>query len=143
MTMRATKNLALTTAMAATLSALAGCSSGNDWDDNVVAERDTAVCVDQSGKRIADAGCTTQRSGGGGMGSAAMLGYWYYMGRNSRVPYIGDSVNDGSGRFIGSSRPSAGTSYASAPPAANMTRSAAVARGGFGSSGRGFGGGRS
>ena len=140
--MIAAKNLALTTAMAATLTALAGCSAGNDWDDNVVAERDTAVCVDQSGKRIEDANCNTRRSGGG-VGSAAMLGYWYYMGRNSRVPYLGDSVNDGSGRFAGSARPSAGTSYASAPAAANMTRSAAVARGGFGSSGRGFGGGRS
>lgn len=140
--MIATKNLGLTTAMAATLTALAGCSSGNDWDDNVVADRDTAVCVDQSGKRIADANCTTHRSGGG-VGTAAMLGYWYYMGRNSRVPYFGDSVNDGSGRFNGSTRPGAGTSYASAPASANMTRSAAVARGGFGSSGRGFGGGRS
>ena len=85
--MIATKNLVLTTAMAATLTALTGCSRGNDWDDNVVADRDTAVCVDQSGKRIADAGCNTHR---GGMGSAAMLGYWYYMGRNSRVPYMGD-----------------------------------------------------
>lgn len=136
------KNLALTTAMAATLTSLAGCSSGNDWDDNVVAERDTAVCVDQSGKRIEDANCNTQRSGGG-VGSAAMLGYWYYMGRNSRVPFLGDSVNDPSGRFTGSTRPGAGTTYASAPAAANMTRSAAIARGGFGSSGRGFGGGRS
>ncbi len=140
--MTATKNLALTTAMAATLTALAGCSSGNDWDDNVVADRDTAVCVDQSGKRIADSDCNTRRSGSG-VGSAAMLGYWYYMGRNSRVPFLGDSVNDGTGRFAGSTRPSAGTNYASAPAAANMTRSAAVARGGFGSSGRGFGGGRS
>lgn len=140
--MIATKNLVLTTAMAATLTALSGCSRGNDWDDNVVADRDTAVCVDQSGKRIADAGCQTQRSGGG-MGSAAMLGYWYYMGRNSRVPYMGDSVNDPARGFIGSTTPRAGTSYASAPAAANMTRSAAVARGGFGSSGRGFGGGRS
>ena len=141
--MIATKNLGLTTAMAATLTALAGCSSGNDWDDNVVADRDTAVCVDQSGKRIADSGCNNRVGGGGGVGTAAMLGYWYYMGRNSRVPYLGDSVNDGSGRFSGSTRPGAGTSYASAPAAANMTRSAAVARGGFGSSGRGFGGGRS
>ena len=128
--------------MAATLTALAGCSSGNDWDDNVVADRDTAVCVDQAGKRIADDNCNPRR-GGSGMGTAAMLGYWYYMGRNSRVPYLGDSVKDGSGRFNGSNRPSAGTSYARAPAAANMTRSAAVARGGFGSSGRGFGGGRS
>lgn len=139
--MAAPRNLALTTAMAATLTALAGCSSGNDWDDNVVADRDTAVCVDQSGKRITDDNCNPRR--GGGMGTAAMLGYWYYMGRSSRVPFLGDSVNDGSGRFSGSARPIAGTSYASAPAAANMTRSAAVARGGFGSSGRGFGGGRS
>ena len=137
--MIATKNLVLTTAMAATLTALSGCSRGKDWDDNVVADRDTAVCVDQSGKRIAEAGCNTHRGGG----SAAMLGYWYYMGRNSRVPYMGDSVNDPARGFVGSATPRAGTSYASAPAAANMTRSAAVARGGFGSSGRGFGGGRS
>ena len=83
--MIAAKNLVLTTAMAATLTALSGCSRGNDWDDNVVADRDTAVSVDQNGKRIADTACNTHRSGGG-VGSAAMLGYWYYMGRNSRVP---------------------------------------------------------
>lgn len=138
-----TKNLALTTAMAATLTSLAGCSSSNEWGEDVTADRETAVCVDQNGKRIQDTACGTGNRHGSGLGGGLAGAYWFYMGRNARVPFLGDSVNDPARRFTGSTTPAAGTSYARAPSSANMTRSAAVSRGGFGSSGRGFGGGRS
>jgi hypothetical protein len=129
------KQLALTTAMAATLIALPACSTEDDWDGNYVADRDTAVCVDQNGYRVDDDYCDSN----GFRGSHA----WYYMGRGSRIPYYGDSVRDARLGFVGSTAPTAGVDYARAPTAASMTRSAAVARGGFGSSGRSFGGGRS
>lgn len=133
--MAAKKQIALTTAMAATLSSLAGCSSNPDWDDNY-ASSDTAVCVDEAGRRVSDGNCRTQIRGGGYHG-------WYYVNRGSRLPYYGDSVNDPSLGIKGSSNPTAGVNYASAPEHANMARSAARARGGFGSSGHSFGGGRS
>lgn len=130
------KQLVLTSAMAATLSSLAGCSSGDDWDGNVIADNDTRVCVDQNGQRIEDSRCnnrSTYRSG--------HSGGWYYIARRSPVPYYGDSVSDK--RFVGSATADPFKSYASAPSATNLTRSAAVSRGGFGSSSRSFGGGRS
>jgi hypothetical protein len=131
------KQLFLTTAMAATLS---GCStSDDDWGSDVVADRDTRVCVDQNGYRVDDDDCertTYVRTGGAGF-------LWYYVGRGSRLPYYGDSVRDPRLGLKGSYFPNKGVSYAKAPAAANMARSAAVSRGGFGSSGRSFGGGRS
>jgi hypothetical protein len=138
------KQLTMTAAMAAALLALPGCSSqSNEWNEDVVADKDTAVCVDQQGKRVEDTQCAPRAAhsgGGSGVGSAFL---WYYLGRNARIPYYGDSINDrrfaGGGSFTG--RP--GTEYARAPEAARMTRSAAVSRGGLGSSGRYFGSGRS
>lgn len=129
------KQIALTTAMAATLTSLAGCSRQPDWDDNY-AGNDTRVCVDEAGRRVADVSCNTPIRGGGYHG-------WYYVNRGSRLPYYGDSVTDPALGIKGSRTPTAGINYASAPEHANMTRSAARARGGFGSSGRAFGGGRS
>ncbi|MFY7837926.1 MAG: hypothetical protein ACOVQ0_16760 [Novosphingobium sp.] len=127
------KQLVLTTAMAATL---AGCSGGgNDWDDGVVADRDTAVCVDQEGRRIPDQNCRSTRTGG--VGSSF---FWYYVGRGSRVPYMGDPVRDPSYGYKGSYFPTKGVTYADAPAAANMVRSKPVSRGGFGSKGKFFGG---
>ncbi len=128
------KQLFLTSAMAATLS---GCSSGDDWDGNVYARNDTSVCVDQNGYRVDDSYCRTTRTGyyGGHR--------WYYVGRGGRIPYQGDRVSDPSRGFTGSYDAKPGSSYARAPAEANMTRSAAVSRGGFGSSSRSFGGGRS
>ena len=77
--------LKITTAIAAAL--LAGaCSSqaDNGWE---TADRDTAICSDKSGNRVPDANCQQRPSyGGGGVGSAFL---WYYLGRNSAVPYYG------------------------------------------------------
>jgi hypothetical protein len=130
------KQLFLTSAMAATLTGLQGCSSGNDWDDGVYARNTTRVCVDQNGKRVADNGCHNRPGFYGGS-------RWFYVGRGSRVPYIGDSLGDKRHGFNGSYNAKPGAAYDSAPGSANMTRSAAVARGGLGSSSRSFGGGRS
>jgi hypothetical protein len=134
------KQLGLTTAMAATLTALGACSTAtdDDWDSGPIAQSDTRVCVNQNGERIDEDSCEGGRHyiRGSGVG-------WYYMGRGSRLPYLGDSVRNSRYGFVGSSMPMPGVNYASAPSSANMTRSSARARGGFGSSGRGFGGGRS
>ena len=131
------KQLRITTAMAAAMIALPGCSSNDGWDDNVVADRDTAVCVDQNGTRVDDSRCgNTHRSG---VSSGLM---WYYLGRGSAVPYYGDSIRDR--RFAtGSYNPRTGAVYSSAPPRTQMTRSRAVSRGGLGSTSRRFGSGRS
>ncbi|MCY7397821.1 MAG: hypothetical protein LH466_03140 [Sphingomonas bacterium] len=135
------KQLTMTTAMAAALIALPGCSSNNGWDDNVVADRDVAVCVDQEGKRVEDRRCNEgQRSVGSGLSSGLL---WYYIGRNSAVPYYGDSVRQGRYAGAGAFTPRAGASYFPAPARTSMTRSQAVSRGGLGSSGRRFGSGRS
>lgn len=115
--------LTLTTAVATSLAAC-GQSPNTDWDDGYTqyADRDTAVCVDQrTQKRVPDEEC---RRGGGSRSG------WYYMGRNSAVPYHGQSVAGGS-----YSRPSGRTFYY-APKTTNMTKSSAVSRGGFGSSAR-------
>ena len=132
------KQLSLTTAMAAALIALPGCSSNDGWDDNVVADRDVAVCVDQNGQRVEDRRCDDDRRAGG---SSGLL--WYYIGRNSAVPYYGDSIRDRRFAGAGSFTPRPGAAYFPAPARTSMTRSKAVSRGGLGSSGRRFGGGRS
>lgn len=131
------KQLVLTTAMAATLASLSGCSSRNDWDDDVVVDRDTRVCVDQNGYRVEDGRCNQRGVGGGGSH------LWYYVNRGSRVPYYGDAVGDPRLGFKGSYFATKGAQYASAPAKANLARSTSVSRGGFGSRGGFFGGGRS
>lgn len=133
-----TKQLTITTAMAAALIALPACSSNDDWDENVVADRDTAVCVDQNGTRVDDSRC---RSGNWPGGSGSLM--WYYIGRNSMVPYYGDSIHDRRYAGAGSYSPRAGAAYFPAPARTSMTRSQAVSRGGLGSSARRFGSGRS
>lgn len=132
------KQILLTSAMAATLIALPGCSSGNDWDDGVVVDRDTRFCVDQNGYRVEDYRCNSSGRTGfhGGHG-------WYYVRSGSRLPYYGGSISDPKLGLKGSNTPEAGKAYGASPAHANMTRSAAVSRGGFGSSSRSFGGGRS
>lgn len=129
--------LALTSAMAATLIALPGCSTQDDWDSNVIADNDTRVCVDQNGNRIDDDECDDDnvrvRTGSS----------WFYISRYGHIPYYGDSVRDSRYGFKGSYTKSPGAIYSSAPSESRMTRSTAVARGGFGSSGGSYGGGRS
>ena len=133
------KQLSMTSAMAAALIALPACSSNDDWNEDVVASRDTAVCVDQEGKRVDDDLCDRDR--GGGIGSSAFL--WYYLGRSSAVPYYGDSIHHRRYSGRGSYTPAPGINYDRAPVSTRMTRSQAVSRGGLGSSSRRFGGGRS
>ena len=131
------KQLTLTTAMAAALIALPGCSSNDGWNEETVTDRDTEVCVDQNGTRVEDSRCSSDRRSGMSNGFL-----WYFIGRNSAVPYYGDSIRDR--RYAsGSYTPRAGATYFPAPAKTGMTRSQAVSRGGLGSSGRRFGGGRS
>lgn len=140
------KQMFMTTAVAAALAGLPACSSNtsnNGWNEDVIADRDTAVCVDQAGARVDDDLCDDDRPRSGGMGNAFL---WYYIGRNSAVPYYGDSIHDR--RYSRYSRynsfsPRPGVSYGRAPTSTRMTRSQAVSRGGLGSSSRRFGGGRS
>lgn len=119
-------NLKITLA-AASAALVGGCEqSAPDW----TAQQDTAVCVDRQNNRVPDQDC--DRSYGGGGHSSAFL--WYYLGRNSRVPYYGDRVTGGS--FTRT----AGATYFHAPVTTAMTRSTAVSRGGFGASAHAFGG---
>ena len=123
-----TFNLTFTATIAASLSACGPTPSGQ-WDDGYTqyADQDTAVCVDpKTNKRIDDDYC---EKGGRRHGGGVAL---YYVGRNSALPYRGDSVSGGSYRRA------SGVSYYRAPSSTSITRSAAVSRGGFGSTGRSF-----
>ncbi len=132
------KQLGMTTAMAAALVALPACSSNDGWNEDVVADRDTAVCVNRTGERVDDDQCDDDR--GGGFSNAFL---WYYIGRNSAIPYYGDSIHHSRYQGRGSYQPQFGVSYGRAPASTHVTRSQAVSRGGLGSSSRSFGGGRS
>ena len=135
------KQMFMTTAMAAALAGLPACSSNNNgWNEDVIADRDTAVCVDGQGQRVDDDLCDDDRPRSGGMGNAFL---WYYIGRNSAVPYYGDSIHDRRYSRYAQNNGFArkpGVSYARAPDTTRMTRSQAVSRGGLGSSSRRFGG---
>jgi len=120
-----TLNLTLVAASAVTLAAC-----DQHQPDQWIAQQDTAVCVDRSGNRVPDADCQNYHPGAG-VGTAFL---WYYLGRSSAVPYYGERVAGGS--FTRT----AGATYFHAPVSTAMTRSAAVARGGFGSRARSFGG---
>ncbi|MCX7282848.1 MAG: hypothetical protein NTX28_02180 [Novosphingobium sp.] len=123
--------------MAATLSTLGGCSDNSAKDSDLVAERDTAVCVDQDGTRVEDSRCAPHGTRpGAGMASAFL---WYYVGRGGLIPYRGDNINDPNRGFTGSHFASKGTQYAAAPASTNIVRSPATARAGFGSSTSKFG----
>lgn len=127
-----TINLSLTTALASAF--LAGCGQSQseaEWGDgeDVYASGDTAICVDAQGERIDDDYCEDDNPRYGG-------GAFIYLGRGGYIPYYGERVRPGTY----STSPRAGAVYGRAPTAANMTRSAAVSRGGFGSSARSTGG---
>jgi hypothetical protein len=124
------KPLPITGAVAAALLALPGCSNRNEWDDDYVAAGDTAVCVDQDGRRIDDDHCDRRRGGAS----------FFFLRTGAPIPYYGDSVRNSRYARYGSYSGTWGTSYARAPRATQMTRSQAVSRGGLGATGRGFGG---
>jgi len=129
------KQLGMTTAMAAALLALPACSSNDDWNGDVIADRDTAICVDSDGERVDDDLCDDDYRGG-------TYGFTrYYFARRAPVPYYGDSVHHSRYKGYGSYRPAPGVDYARAPVSTNVTRSQAVSRGGLGSSSRRYGGG--
>jgi hypothetical protein len=130
------KQLTMTSAMAAALIALPACSSSNGWEEDVVADQDVAICVDPDGRRVDDDLCDDDRYRSSGF-------LLYYMGRGARLPYYNDSIRDPRFAGKGSYNYVPGTSYGRAPIETRMTRSAAVSRGGLGSSSRRFGGGRS
>ncbi len=132
------KQIFLTSAMAATLAGLSGCSSNDDWNEDVIANEDTAICVDQNGNRIDDENCDESRPRIAGFYASR-----FYISRGSRLPYLGDSLRDTRYGFNGSASPVPGANYSKAPSETNITRSAAIARGGFGASSRSYGGGRS
>jgi hypothetical protein len=118
-------DLKLTTAISAAL-LLGACSQqDNGW----TADKDTAICTDKSGQRVPDANCQRTNNTNSGL-NGAMTGafLWYYLGRNSAIPYYGQRAAGGS-----FSR-TAGATYFHAPAGSAMTRSAAVSRGGFGAS---------
>ena len=120
-------NITLAAASAITLAA---CDQpAKEW----TAEQDTAICADRNGTRVPDAQCQAQSQNhhiGAGVGTAFL---WYYLGRNSMIPYYGERVRGGS--FTRTP----GATYFHAPVRTAMTRSAAISRGGFGSSARSFG----
>ncbi len=101
--------LKITSALAATLLAAACQREDNGW----TADRDTAVCVDKTGKRVPDAQCPRTAEAGHGVGVSLFL--WYYLGRSSVVPYYGEPVRGES--FTGRT----GTSYGRAPAEVAMT----------------------
>jgi hypothetical protein len=139
------KQLSMTTAMAAALLALPGCSNEPEWNGDVTTDRDTAICVNKEGERVDDDQCARHSHAGGGYhgggGSNAFL--WYYLGRQSAVPYYGESIHDRRFAGRGSFQAQSGAVYHAAPAETRMSRSRAVSRGGLGSSSRRFGGVRS
>jgi hypothetical protein len=121
------KKLTLTATLAATLTGLSGCSSRSD---ELLAQQNTRICVDDDGDRIDDRYCADRRYGGGGFA-------FLYLRRGSPIPYYYDNVRDPKYSKFVSRSPLAG--FRPAPATSNMTRSSAVSRGGLGSSSRSFG----
>ena len=127
------KQLTMTSAMAAALLALPGCSSNDEWNEDVYADRDTAICVDEDGERVDNDLCDDDRYRGA-------YGYsFFYLGGRSRIPYYGESIHHRRYAGQGSFTAAPGVRYAPPPPASRMTRSQAVSRGVLGSSGRSAG----
>lgn len=124
-------NLSVTAALASAL--LGGCAQERaaEWGDegDLYADGDTAICVDGAGERIDDDYCDDDSTYRGG-------GSFIYLGRGGYIPYYGERPRPGTY----SRTPRVGAVYGRAPAVANMTRSAAVSRGGFGSSARSGGG---
>lgn len=131
------KQLGMTAALSATLLGAHACSSNDDWNEDVYAERDTYVCVSGDGTRVDDDLCDDDSYVHGSSYRP------YYYGARSRLPYYGETIYDSRYRNTGSFVARTDTAYDRAPVATRMTRSQAVSRGGLGSYGRSYGGGRS
>lgn len=114
------------TAAAASALIVAGCDQQAPPPPQA-APQNTAVCVDHAGNRVADDQCARPAAH---VGVSPFL--WYYLGRQSALPYYGQRVAGGS--FTRT----AGATYFHAPVSYSMTRAAAISRGGFGSSARSF-----
>ncbi len=89
----------------------AGCGGSN------VASQPVRYCTDAAGRRIADANCNRGSGGHGG-------GHFYYAGKGSTVPAVGEAARGGS------FQPASGVRYGGAE---------SVTRGGFGRIGGFFG----
>lgn len=126
--------MAITTAVAAALLA-SGC--GGPEEDGWTAQTDTAICTDRDGKRVSDDNCPRQAAAGGYHGGTSGAFLWYFLGRNSVIPPLGEQARGGSFNRV------AGTNYVRAPSNTLTTRAGAISRGGFGSSAHSFGGARS
>ncbi|MCP3736473.1 hypothetical protein M9979_16520 [Sphingomonas sp. RP10(2022)] len=127
-------DLKFTTSVAAALLA-SGCG-GTKEADGWTAQRDTAICTDAGGKRVADDQCRQQQAHGGvHAGSNAFL--WYFLARNAVIPPYGEAVRGGAYART------PGRSYFRAPGTTRVTRAGAISRGGFGASAHRFGGARS
>lgn len=122
-----TRKITLTATLAATLTGLAGCASSSD---EMLAQQNTRICVDEDGDRIDDDYCENRRSG---FGTFAFL----YLRKGSPIPYYYDNVRDPKYSKFVSRSPLPGAIRA--PAASAMSRSSAVSRGGLGSSSRSFG----
>ena len=121
------KKLTLTATLAAALTGLSGCSSRSD---ELLAQQNTRICVDDDGDRIDDRYCADRRYGGGGFA-------YLFLRRGSPIPYYYDNVRSPKYAKFVSRAPLSG--FAPAPASSNMTRSSAVSRGGLGRSSRSFG----
>ena len=148
-------DLKLTTAMAAALLA-SGCNRAKA-DDNWTTDRDTAICTDAQGVRLPDDRCRQHRVGGGGGG------FWEFLGCGRAIPRVGERPTAGGvpsayaaalcseyrqrSCLVARSRASACRQACVQSHMSRLTikrqcswaRSAAVSRGGFGSSARRFG----
>jgi hypothetical protein len=121
------KKLTLTATLAATLTGLSGCASRSD---DLLAQQNTRICVDDDGDRIDDRYCTNRAYGAGGFA-------FLYLRRGSPIPYYYDNVRDPKYAKFVSRTPLSG--FRPAPASSNMSRSTAVSRGGLGRSSRSFG----
>lgn len=121
-------DLKFTTAIAAALLA-SGCGSRSE-PDGWTAQRDTAICTDRAGNRVADDQCRRQTATGGN----AFL--WYFLARNAVIPPYGEPARGGAYARA------PGRSYGFAPATTQVTRAGAISRGGFGASAHSFGGAR-
>ena len=122
------KRLNITLAAAGAVLLTACGRSNDDWNGNQLAQQDTVICTDRDGNRVPDSECEHRGTGG----VSPFL--WYYLGRSASLPYYGEHVRGGS--FTRT----ANATYFHAPASTSMTRSAAISRGGLGSSARSFGG---